>query len=244
MIKKKNIGGIDLSYYEFGKGEPLLFLHGGRTRASTYKKSLDELSKKYRVIAPDIPGYGDSSVPNTPWSFEDYAKFFQSFVNRLELKEFVVVGYSFGGGIAYNLAFICKNVKKLILVDAAVTKKTNGELRNDVNRLIFYLFRPQYYSILCALIKEGILFNLKYLGNRDKITNARANLRNTNRFLENISVPTVIIWATRDSIFPVDTANKLHKSIKHSRLILVNENHEWPLFNQKLFVKYVFRALK
>jgi len=53
--KKILINEIKLNFYELGTGKSLLFLHGGRLRALTFKKTIDQLSKNYHVIAPDIP---------------------------------------------------------------------------------------------------------------------------------------------------------------------------------------------
>ncbi|MBD3329290.1 hypothetical protein GF357_02240 [Candidatus Dojkabacteria bacterium] len=61
---------IQIKYTSMGKGKPLLFLHGGGVRALTYKKNLELLSQRYHVIAPDIPGFGKSSVPEELWNFE------------------------------------------------------------------------------------------------------------------------------------------------------------------------------
>jgi len=82
--KKTIINGIELIYYESGSGKSLLFLHGGRLRALTFKKTINELSKNYHVIVPDIPGYGGSSTPKEPWSFKNYAEFFISFIELSE----------------------------------------------------------------------------------------------------------------------------------------------------------------
>ena len=65
--------GISLKYITTGKGMPLLFLHGGGVSAFTYKNNFELLSQKYHVIAPDIPCFGESSIPNKLWDFEDFA---------------------------------------------------------------------------------------------------------------------------------------------------------------------------
>src|SRR5438045_176580 len=83
-----------VTYYKFGHGKPLLFLHGGRVRALTFRKLLQHLAQEYTVIAPDIPGYGDSETPKGVWSFTDYAAFFDAFLRDLDLEKVTVMGYS------------------------------------------------------------------------------------------------------------------------------------------------------
>jgi len=141
-MKRKEliINGVKLCFYELGTGKSLLFFHGGRLRALTFKKTIEELSKNYHIIAPDIPGYGDSSTPKDVWTFQDYSNFFISFIKQLKVKELIVVGYSFGGGIAYNMASVCEKVEKLILIDSAGIEKTlDSQQKKDFDRLIFTL---------------------------------------------------------------------------------------------------------
>lgn len=63
-------------FLEAGKGPTIIFLQGGGVRASTYAPLLKELAKNYRVIAPDLPGFGGSSTPDNIWGLIDYADFF------------------------------------------------------------------------------------------------------------------------------------------------------------------------
>ncbi|OGK57841.1 hypothetical protein A3H86_01770 [Candidatus Roizmanbacteria bacterium RIFCSPLOWO2_02_FULL_41_9] len=245
MKKQVTIKGIDLSYHEFGKGNPLLFLHGGRLRAQIFIKTLNELSKNYYVIVPDIPGYGDSSTPKEPWSFGDYAEFFITLIEYLKIKEIIVVGYSLGGGIAYTITSMSKKVKKLILIDSAgIEKISDDELKRDINRLMFYLIHPWYFVTLFTLIKEWILFNLKHLLRKGDMNNIRINLGNSCQYLINIKVPTTIIWAKDDDIFPLKIAKKLKQSIKTSTLFIVKGNHDWILYDQKKFAEYLNKALR
>lgn len=245
MFKKETIiKRIKLVYYESGFGKHLLFLHGGRLRALTHKNILFNLSRKYHVIAPDIPGYGDSSTPKELWGFQDYAIFFDRFLKRMKIKEIIVVGYSLGGGIAYNVALTSEKVKKLVLINSAGIEKTsNNQFKRDLNRFIFYLLHPQYFSTLLILLKEWILFFLKHLVDFGHIKSIRKILNNSYRYPDNFKIPTSIIWAKDDKIFPVTVAKKLHKLIKSSQLFIVNGNHDWILYSEDKFINCLNKAL-
>lgn len=245
-MEKKDviIQGIKLSYYEIGSGDCLIFFHGGRLRTLTFHKTLIALSKKYHVIAPDIPGYGDSSTPKELWSFKDYAEFFVSFIEYFKIKETIVVGYSLGGGIAYYMTSISKKVKKLVLIDSAGIEKTSGSgLKRDFDRLLFYLSHPQYSLTFFILIKEWLLFISKHLMNFRHIKNIRKGLNNSYGYPSNMKIPTSIIWAKDDKIFPVEIAQKLHKLTKNSQLFIVNGNHDWVLYEENKFIDYLNKAL-
>jgi len=245
MEKQVTIKGIHLSYYESGVGYSLLFLHGGRLRAQTFGKTLHEISKNYHVIAPDIPGYGNSSTPKELWSFKEYAEFFIVFIEYLKIKEIIIVGYSLGGGIAYTIASMSKKVKKLILIDSAgIEKASDNELKRDINRCMFYLMHPSYFPTFFTLIKEWTLFHLKHLWRRDNIDDIRMYLGNSHQYLENIHAFTIIIWAKNDSIFPLKIAERLKRLINNSTLLVVDGDHDWVLYDQNKFVGYLHKAMK
>jgi pimeloyl-ACP methyl ester carboxylesterase len=244
---KKNkitLNGLKLIYYDLGQGKTILFLHGGRLRAVVFKKILTELSKHYRVIAPDIPGYGDSSTPPLPWSFTDYADFMFLFLKKLNLNDITVIGYSLGGGIALNLASKHKQINKLILVDSAgIEKQAISQLKIDFTRLLFYLASPQYISTFIILIIEWIFYTKKHLRHLNAVTNFRKYLSNSSGYPANLKMPTTIIWAENDNIFPVKIAKKLSRSIHGSRIFTTPGNHDWVLYNQPLFLDYLINSI-
>jgi len=73
--------------------------------------------------------------------------------------------------------------------------------------------------------------------------NIRNNLSNCSKYLDNIKVPTSIIWGKFDNIFPVQIAEKLNRSIKNSELITVDENHDWVLYDENKFINLLNKAL-
>src|SRR3989338_3441985 len=103
---------ISIKYFQKGAGQVILFLHGGGVRALTCLKILNPLSENYNVIAPDIPCFGESSVPDEIWGLEEYADFFDKFIDFLGINDIIVIGHSLGGGIALNLATKNRSVQK------------------------------------------------------------------------------------------------------------------------------------
>jgi len=68
-------------------------------------------------------------------------------------------------------------------------------------------------------------------------------LNNSCHCLENIKVPTTIIWAKDDQIFPVEIAKKLHAMIKKSRLFIVSGNHDWVLYDENKCIDCLDKAI-
>lgn len=114
-------GGIKLAYVDEGKGtETILMIHGLGSYLPAWKKNISELSKNYRVIAVDLPGYGKSSKAPHSGLMTFYAGVIADFIQKLELGPVNLAGHSMGGQISMVLALEKPElVKRLILVDPA-----------------------------------------------------------------------------------------------------------------------------
>jgi len=76
------------------------------------------------------------------------------------------------------------------------------------------------------------------------IKKVRNNLNNSCNYLNNIKIPTSIIWANDDKIFPIRIAEKLNKRIKNSKLLVVEGNDDWVFYDENKFINYLNTALK
>lgn len=108
-------------YYEIhGQGKPLILLHGAYvTIGMNWGQFIPELSKTHQVIALEMQGHGHTSLGNRPYSYEALADDVAKTMSYLKVDSADVVGYSFGGTIAYQLAI--KNpqlVKKMIIISS------------------------------------------------------------------------------------------------------------------------------
>jgi len=113
--------GIRLAYVDEGKGsETILMIHGLGSYLPAWKKNIAELSKNYRVIAVDLPGYGKSSKDPHSGLMTFYASVIAELIQKLELGPVNLAGHSMGGQIAMVLTLEKPElVKRLILVDPA-----------------------------------------------------------------------------------------------------------------------------
>ncbi len=147
-LKVKNVllkDGSKIAYVEKGKGKTLLFIHGLGGNISHWIKNMDELSKSYRCIAIDLPGYGNSINKNI--NNEDqlglYANSIIEFAENLRLKKIVLIGHSMGGQIAIITAVQHPAIiKQLILIAPA-----GLETFTDAERKIFLKFTtPAFFK--------------------------------------------------------------------------------------------------
>ncbi|AJA68159.1 beta-ketoadipate enol-lactone hydrolase [Myroides odoratimimus] len=122
----------NLSYTDKGKGSTLIFLHGFLEDSKMWNYYLDYFSKKYRVIAIDLLGHGESGCIGYIHSMEDMADAVFTITNSLNLKRVTLIGHSMGGYV--SLAFgelYPDNVKKIILV-SSTTRADSPE--RQINR--------------------------------------------------------------------------------------------------------------
>lgn len=96
---------IRLAYVDEGTGpETIIFLHGLGSNLQAWQKTITDLRKDYRCIAPDLPGYGKSSTGDYPYGMAFFADQITALTEELKLKKVTLVGHSMGGQIAITLA--------------------------------------------------------------------------------------------------------------------------------------------
>ena len=119
-INTKN-GMLKIFVRDEGRGEPLLLLHGFGANIFTWRYIYPDLTKKYRVIAIDMKGFGESDKPNDKsYSAFDQAKLVLKVIEKLKLKNVTLIGHSFGGGVALATVLSekrTKKIKRLIIMD-------------------------------------------------------------------------------------------------------------------------------
>jgi pimeloyl-ACP methyl ester carboxylesterase len=113
--------GTSLAYTDEGKGpETIIFIHGLGSYLPAWDKNIEELRRHYRCIAIDLPGYGKSDKAGIAPGMAYYAQTVLELMDRLKLKQAVLVGHSMGGQIAITAALQApERVKRLILAAPA-----------------------------------------------------------------------------------------------------------------------------
>ena len=215
---------IKIAYMDEGRGpQTLLFIHGLANYAPVWKFQMAELSKSNRCIALDLPGNGYSSRGNYPYTVFFYAECVVRFMEKMDLKNVVLVGHSMGGQIALIIALRYPHlVDKLLLVAPAGLEyfaahevlMMNGMLSMGT---LFYAdefhlesaIRQSFFSTQNESAK--IIDELKTLMNAHSLKQWRdmslASIKGmlqeqVQQFLPNITTPTKIVFGEKDALIP------------------------------------------
>lgn len=94
----------EVAYTDEGEGEVLLFLHGNYSSSSHYHSAIEKIKGHFRCVAPDMPGFGDTSYNDRIQSMEGYANFVYEFAKEMKIEKAKVVAWSAGCGVALELA--------------------------------------------------------------------------------------------------------------------------------------------
>lgn len=101
---KATIGTTQVHYRSAGEGEAVVLLHGWPQHSLQWHTVAPHLAEKYRVIVPDLPGCGGSSIPSGGFDKRSIAALIRELVTQLDVGPVKLVGYDHGAGVAYNYA--------------------------------------------------------------------------------------------------------------------------------------------
>ena len=96
--------GKEISYITYGKGDPLLLIHGFAEDATIFENQVSFLEKKYFIIVPDLPGSGKSAYNDSVNSIEGYAEAVLAVLDAEKIAKATVIGHSMGGYITLAIA--------------------------------------------------------------------------------------------------------------------------------------------
>jgi haloalkane dehalogenase len=99
-----DLNDTKMHYIEEGEGDPILFLHGIPTSCYIWRNIIPHLTALGRCIAPDLIGFGKSGKPNIDYHLSDHCRFIESFIEKLNLKNIILVVHGFGSIIGLDYA--------------------------------------------------------------------------------------------------------------------------------------------
>jgi pimeloyl-ACP methyl ester carboxylesterase len=232
MVKQIVVNNLLVSYSEQtgDSGQALLFLHGWRSNKEIWNNLFGQLSiVNCELFALDLPGFGQSQIPSMPMTVGDYANVAAEFIKKLELKNVIVVGHSFGGRVGIKL--VSQNpglISKLILVDSAgfPMAESKKKIMSMAAKIVKPIFKPKLMQGLRRQIYQKIGAEDYVATPELQKTFVNITSEDLTEDLKNIKIPALIISGENDTDTPVEFAKKMHSLIPNSKiLILKNAGH-------------------
>jgi abhydrolase domain-containing protein 6 len=227
--------------------ETIVMLHGFGANKDTWVRFARGLSDDYYLIIPDLPGDGDSTRDmSLNYGINNQAKRLDEFLSKLEARKVHIVANSMGGAIALRYAYMYPDmVRSLTLIDTYGAIRTPSALdaliqesgRNpmleissasDYERMMNYVMvDPPYIpdfmiDVLAETKKKRHAIEQKMLNDMTRDADQTA-------ILEDIHVPTLIIWGKGDKVISVDNAEFIHERIAGSKKVLLDGAGHVPM---------------
>jgi pimeloyl-ACP methyl ester carboxylesterase len=260
-LREIEVVGAKVNYVELGEGSPILFVHGLSGAWQNWLENLPHFARTHRAIAVDLPGFGASAMP--PWeiTIPNYGRFLRDFCERLGIERTSLVGNSMGGFVATELAITePERVDELVLVSAAgitwararrepatmlahvgraaaplaLRYQLSGIRRPKVRQRAFggVFYDPN--ALRREMLWENVVPALQSPGYFDAMTNLVGyDIRHR---LEEIGVPTLIVWGRNDRVVPVPAALAYKQRI--------GDNAELVIFDKTGHVPQIERPVR
>src|SRR6266403_5238671 len=222
-MERIEIAGISVEALVAGSGPPLLFLHGGDYVAQN-RPFLDRLAQRFRVIAPRHPGFGTRPRPAWFRSVGDIAYLYLDLLDRLDLREATLVGSSFGGWLALEIAVrSTARIAHLVLIDSLGLKFGGREERDiadiyalpadELLRRSF--FDPTRMAPDYARLSDDELTSIARDRQATALYGWRPYMHNPGlrQWLHRIRVPALVVWGENDGIVTPDYGRQLCRSL-------------------------------
>lgn len=214
---------------ETGTGHPLLLLHGWGASKELMLPIAQRLSG-YRVIAPDLPGFGATDPPPAAWGVDEYSAWVIALLDRLGIERTHVVGHSNGGRIAIALAAARpERVARLVLTDSAGIRPRHGWRYQWRVRTFKLLRAAARWRLLPAPLRRAAGGRADRRGSTDyraaegtlrasMVRLVNADLRPQ---LSRLRPPTLLIWGERDVETPPSDARTMERLIPDAGLVML-----------------------
>ena len=214
-----NIDGININYIDYGKknANAIVLLHGWGQNIEMMRMLGDPFKEKYRIIILDFPGFGLSEEPKEVIGVDGYTCILEKLLNKLNIKNPILIGHSFGGRVAVK--FSSRNdVSKVILLSPALRGHDKKGLRVKLLKIMKKV----------PLLKELESWAKNHIGSRDYKAASpmmkQVLVKTVNEDLsfdaKKINVPVILIYGDLDSEVPEEDTKEYERLIPDCGLIM------------------------
>ncbi len=223
--------GVDVAFREWGRGSgtadspAVILLHGSPGSSTDFTDLGPGLGNRFRVVAPDFPGFGDSQKSVSNYSIRAHAAYVLELLNELGIESAHLVGFSMGGGVALEMIDqSSSSVRSLALLSAIGVQELELLGNYHLNHAIH-----GFQLGLLWLCREAV----PHFGALDQsflsVEYARnfydTDQRPLRAILEGLEIPTLIVHGEQDILVPLEAAKEHHRIVPQSELVLFDASH-------------------
>lgn len=248
-VRRKKIRGIEMVYDDIGQGEPMLLIHGQPFDRTMWSDQVEMLSSQFRLIIPDLRGYGESGIPTEMVLLDELALDLNELLNELNIESAIVMGLSMGGQIAMELfKLFPQQVRGLVLADTDSRAedavgyerrlKLSQQIREDglkkfTQERIHYFISNHTMQNLPEVVTRlrTMMASTSSLGS-SLVQRGRAERKDLTPYLSGIEVPVLIVVGEEDEFTPVATAKFMHEKIRGAELAIIKKAGHIPNMEQ------------
>jgi pimeloyl-ACP methyl ester carboxylesterase len=247
--------GQTIHYWDVGSGPVVVLVHGlGSRKEGDWGRVVAPLSQKYRVLALDQIGFGQSDKPMLDYTIQTYVDFLNEFLHELKIAKASLVGESLGGWISAAYALETATdahmvpVERLVLVDAAGLQQDKpipdlnpSSLASERKLLEVVYYDTSWVSdeVVRTALTERMRANISYTVH-SVLTNPGLNSARLDGKLANIHVPTLVVWGKQDALLPLESGERYAAQIPRAKLVTFDKcGHVPPLEKAAEFVTAV-----
>ncbi len=244
--KTVTVGPHELHYLEGGSGEePLVLLHGIFAEKDHWVDFARPLTSRYRVIAPDLPGFGESGrLPDQTYDYAAQTERLKALLDALGLRRVHLAGNSMGGTIAALFAIAYPDrVASVALIGAPHGIRSPQPSRMDglvdAGKTPLIAHNAAEFGKMMDLVfaqQPFLPYPILQATERDALRNADSNLRLWNAQLKDrylldgriadVQQPTLVMWGGQDQVFDASGAELLRNRLKNPRIeVLAGVGH-------------------
>lgn len=247
-----SVDGLNWSYLVGGRGDPVLFVHGYGADKYRFGPVVPSLTRFYRVVVPDLPGFGESTKQAAlPYDITSQTERLANFIDAIGLRRFHLAGVSMGGYIAaLYAADHPQRLLSLALVDAAgvSSPRPSTLLRRfaeDGTILLLYRNRREFDELLSALFYElpwipgpirafAVRQALEDFEVRRKVLRdiVEGGIDLLDSRLQDIQAPTLVMWGDDDQILDRSCADVFLRGIRRSRAVVFGHCGHIPMIER------------
>jgi pimeloyl-ACP methyl ester carboxylesterase len=224
-LRTFEVNGHPTRLYDFGAGRPVLVLHGWGGRIESMAPVISCVERDHRVVAVDLPGFGESPPPRDAWGTRDYARFVTSLLDDLAIDKAHFVGHSYGAKTSLYLAATdSRLVDKLVLVGSSGLR-TPPSLRARMKRVVSKGARVASKAGAPGRRVRDVIYQRIASDDYKDAGEMRPTLvkvvnEDLTPLLSRISASTLLVWGTNDDAVPVAHAKTMERLIPDAGLVL------------------------